>query len=190
MIEPNPTLLSIRRQCELLGLNRAGYYYQPARESALNLELMRLIDEQYTKTPFYGWPRMTAHLRRAGYPINHKRVRRLMQMMCLTAIYPQPRPPKGGMAHKVYPYLLRNLEIIRPNQVWSTDITYIRMQCGFMYLAAIIDWYSRITFSWNAYGVRLNTNMCICTTMRRCRPWKAAWVATSLSTTKNALIRV
>jgi putative transposase len=142
--------LSIRRQCELVGLNRSTYYYAPAGESDLNLHLMRLIDEQYTKTPFYGWPRMTAYLKRPPhrYQINHKRVQRLMQKMGLQAIYPKPRMSKAAKGHKVYPYLLRNLAITRPNQVWSADITYIRMLRGFMYLVAVIDWYSRYVVAW------------------------------------------
>jgi putative transposase len=142
--------LSIRQQCELVDLNRSTYYYTPAGESDLNLRLMRLIDEQYTKTPFYGWPRMTAYLRRLphGYEVNHKRVQRLMQKMGLQAIYPKPRTSIAAKGHKVYPYLLRGLAITRPNQVWSADITYIRMLRGFMYLVAIIDWYSRYVVAW------------------------------------------
>jgi len=148
MIEPEHTQLSIRRQCELVGLNRSTFYYIPAPESDLNLHLMRLIDKQYTRTPFYGWPRMTAHLRRQGYEINHKRVQRLMRKMGLQAIYPKPRTSIAAKGHKVYPYLLRNLAITRPNQVWSADITYIPMLRGFMYLVAVMDWYSRYVVSW------------------------------------------
>ena len=117
-------------------------------ESAFNLYLMRLIDEQYTRTPFYGWPRMTAYLRRQGYEVNHKRVQRLMRKMGLQAIYPKRRTSVAAKGHKVYPYLLRNLPITRPNQVWSADITYIRMLRGFMYLVAIMDWYSRYVVAW------------------------------------------
>ena len=140
--------MSIRRQCELLGLNRSTYYYAPAEESDLNLRLMRLIDQQYTKTPFYGWPRMTASLRRQGHVVNHKRVQRLMQKMGLQAIYPQRRTSMAAKGHKVYPYLLRNLAITHPNQVWSADITYIPMLHGFMYLVAVMDWYSRYVLAW------------------------------------------
>lgn len=114
----------------------------------LNLALMRRIDEIYTQLPFYGWPRMTAQLKREGYAINHKRVRRLMHKMGLQAIYPKPKTQKSGEQHQIYPYLLRDLTIDRVNQVWSTDITYIRMKQGFMYLTAIIDWYSRYVISW------------------------------------------
>jgi putative transposase len=150
LIEPAHSQLSIRQQCELVDLNRSTYYYTPAGESDLNLRLMRLIDEQYTRVPFYGWPRMTAYLKRPphGYKINHKRVQRLMRKMGLQAIYPKPRTSKAAKGHKVYPYLLRNLAITRPNQVWSADITYIRMLRGFMYLVAIIDWYSRYVVAW------------------------------------------
>jgi len=148
MIEMNQPELSIRRQCELIGLNRSTFYYTPASESAYNLLLMRLIDEQYTLTPFYGWPRMTAHLRRQGHAVNHKRVQRLMGLMGLQAIYPQPHTSRPAANHKVYPYLLRGLEITRPNQVWSADITYIRLLHGFMYLVAILDWYSRYVLAW------------------------------------------
>jgi putative transposase len=140
--------LSIRRQCELLGLNRATLYYEPAGESAENLHLMRLIDEQYLRTPFYGWPRMTAHLRRLGYVVNHKRIQRLMRKMGLQAIYPKPRTTRAAQERKVYPYLLRGVEISRPNFVWSADITYIPMRHGFMYLVAVIDWYSRYVLAW------------------------------------------
>ena len=125
-----------------MGLNRASYYYQPAGESALNLTLMREIDEIYTEMPYYGRRKITAQLRRQGYEVNPKRVRRLMAKMGLEAIYPRPKvkPANQAQAHQIYPYLLRNLVIERPNQVWSTDITYIPMQQGFMYLTAIIDW--------------------------------------------------
>jgi putative transposase len=148
LIEYEHAALSIRRQCELVGLNRSTFYYEPAQESALNLELMRVIDEQYLKTPFYGWPRMLTCLQRQGYAVNHKRVRRLMQKMGLQAIYPKPKTTVANSQHKVYPYLLRDLEITNVNQVWSADITYIPMARGFMYLVAVIDWYSRYVLAW------------------------------------------
>jgi len=148
MIELGHPEISVRRQCELIGLNRATYYYTPATESPYNLVLMRLIDEKYTQTPIYGEPRMTVYLRNLGYNVNHKRVQRLMRVMGLQAIYPKPRPKKAIVEHKIYPYLLRGLEIRHPNQVWSTDITYIPLQRGFMYLVAIIDWFSRYVISW------------------------------------------
>lgn len=148
MIEPKHPELSIRRQCALLDLNRATYYYQPATESELNLTLMALIDKEYTEHPFYGRRKMTTYLRKLGYQVNPKRVRRLMQKMGLEAIYPRPRTTIVNQAHHVYPYLLRGLEITRPNQVWSTDITYVPMAKGFMYLTAVIDWYSRYVLAW------------------------------------------
>lgn len=142
-------MLSLRRQCELLGLNRSSWYYEPAQESPENLHLMRLIDEQYTRTPFYGWPRMTAYLRQdKGWPVNHKRVQRLMQIMGLQAIYPKPRTTTTNAAHRRYPYLLRGVTIEQPDQVWSADITYIPMVQGFMYLVAVLDWFSRYVITW------------------------------------------
>jgi putative transposase len=148
MIEPGHPHISLRRQCELIEINRSSWYYQPAGESEYNLHLMRLIDEQYTRTPFYGWPRMTEFLRRKGHEVNGKRVRRLMRLMGLEAIYPKPKTTIAAPDHKIYPYLLRNVPINRCNQVWSTDITYIRMARGFMYLTAVIDWYSRYVLAW------------------------------------------
>jgi putative transposase len=149
LIEPGHPALSLRRQCELIGLNRSAWYYEPTQESPENLHLMRLIDEQYTRTPFYGWPRMTAHLREdKGYLVNHKRVQRLMRIMGIQAIYPKPRTTVSGAAHPSYPYLLRGLEIEQPNQVWSADITYIPLRQGFMYLVAILDWFSRYVVTW------------------------------------------
>lgn len=148
MIEPAHAGLSIRRQCELLGMNRAAYYYQPALETPLNLMLMRLIDEEYTEHPFYGHRKMTVYLRKQGYDVNPKRVRRLMQKMGLEAIYPKPRTTVVNQAHRIYPYLLRGVKITRPNQVWSTDITYVPLPNGFMYLTAVIDRYSRYVLSW------------------------------------------
>ena len=138
----------MRRQCELLGLNRASYYYRAATETALNLELMRCIDEQYLKTPFYGRLRMTVHLQRLGYTVNHKRVQRLMQVMGLQAIYPRRRTTVADAGLRKYPYLLRNLPVERPNQVWATDITYVPLAQGFMYLVVIMDWFSRYVLTW------------------------------------------
>jgi putative transposase len=140
--------LSVRRQCELLGLNRSGLYYEPAQESLENLRLMRLLDEQYLRTPFYGSRRMTAWLTRQGEEVNRKRVRKLMGIMGLEAIYPGPRTTARVPDHKVYPYLLRDLTIERCDQVWSTDVTYLPLDQGFMYLAAVIDWHSRFVLSW------------------------------------------
>jgi putative transposase len=138
----------VRRQCELLGLHRSTCYYEAVPESAANLALMRRIDEQYLRRPFYGSRRMTAWLQREGEEVNRKRVQRLMRLMGVEAIYPKRRTTVPGAGHKIYPYLLRNLTVTRPNQVWSTDITYVPLRCGFLYLAAILDWYSRYVLSW------------------------------------------
>ncbi len=148
MIDVRHPELSVRRQCELLGLNRSTLYYQPAGETAENLRLMRLIDEEYTAHPFYGSRKMTRWLVQQGAEVNRKRVQRLMRLMGLEAIYPKPRLSLAGRGHRIYPYLLRNVRIERPDQVWSTDITYIPLPAGFMYLAATIDWYSRYVLAW------------------------------------------
>jgi putative transposase len=148
MIDFHHPTLSLRHQCELLGLSRASLYRAPARETALNLELMRLIDEEYTRTPFYGYRKLTVRLQQQGYAVNSKRVLRLMRKMGLQAVYPRPRTSIPEAQHKKYPYLLRDLEVIRPNQVWSADITYVPMPVGFMYLVAIIDWFSRFVLAW------------------------------------------
>lgn len=148
MIERSNPQISIRRQCTLLGLNRASLYYPPIQETEENLLLMRLIDQQYTRTPFYGSRRMTHWLGRAGHEVNRKRVQRLMRKMGLEAVYPRPRLSMAGLEHKVYPYLLRGVEVHHPDQVWSTDITYVPMKHGFMYLVAVMDWHSRYVLSW------------------------------------------
>ena len=151
---------SIVRQCDLLGLSRSGWYYEPAPESPTNLALMALIDRQYIATPFYGVPRMTHWLREEGHEVNHKRVERLMRIMGLQAIYPKPRTTVNAPEHKIYPYLLRNLKVDHPNHVWATDITYIPMRHGFMYLAAIIDWYSRYVLAWELSNT-LTVDFCL-----------------------------
>ena len=140
--------LSICRQCELLGLNRSTYYLPPAVASEADLRLMRLIDQQYTQTPFYGSRRMTASLERAGEPVNRKRVRRLMALMGLEALFPKPRTTIAAPGARAYPYLLRGRELTRIDEVWSSDITYVPLRHGFMYLTAVIDWYSRYVLSW------------------------------------------
>lgn len=140
--------LSVVRQCELLDLNRSSVYYRPACKPALNIELMSLIDQQYTKTPFYGSRRMTAWLKRNGHPVNRKRVQRLMRAMGIEGLHPRPVANRSKDEHKIYPYLLNDVSIVRPNQVWATDITYIRMRSGFAYLVAILDWFSRYVISW------------------------------------------
>ncbi len=160
MIEPGHGELSVMRQCELLDLPRSSYYYQPATESVANLDYMRMIDEQYLHTPFYGSRRMTAWLQRQGHAVNRKRVRRLMQVMGLEGLAPGPRTSRPSPEHKVYPYLLRDVSIVRPNQVWCTDITYVPMPTGFMYLVAIMDWYSRCVLSWELSNT-LDTGFCL-----------------------------
>ncbi len=149
MIDTDHPTLSIRRQCELVGLNRATFYWEPDGEAPFNLQLMRLIDEEYTRAPFYGYRKMTARLNNHhGCQVNHKRVARLLQKMGLQAVYPRPRTSIPDKQHKKYPYLLRDLNINRPNQVWAADITYVPMPCGFMYLVAIMDWFSRYVVAW------------------------------------------
>jgi len=154
----------VRRQCELLGLHRSNLYYTPVRaageETALNLELMRRLDEQYTETPFYGVRRMRAWLGTQGYVINAKRVRRLLRTMGLEAIYPGPRTSLATAGHQIYPYLLRGVAITQRNQVWSTDITYIRIRRGFCYLVAIIDWFSRYVLAWEV-ATSLEVGFCL-----------------------------
>ena len=148
MVDVADPTLSVRRQGELLAISRSSIYYQAVPESALNLHRMRLIDEQYMHTPFYGWRKMVATLRRQGYAINGKRVRRLMRLMGIQAIYPRKNSSSPGKGHKRYPYLLRNLPITHVNQVWSADITYVPMLRGFMYLVAVMDWHSRYVLAW------------------------------------------
>ena len=160
MIEPDHPQLSIARQCELVGLPRSTYYYQPCGESPENLHLMRLLDEQYTETPYYGIRRMTAWLRSQGYEVNHKRVARLLRTMGLETIYPHPRTSQPHPEHRVYPYLLRGMSITRVNQVWSTDITYIRLHSGFIYLVAVMDWFSRYVLSW-AVSITMDVGFCL-----------------------------
>ena len=152
----------MQRQCELVGLSRSAYYYSPVGESEWNLTLMRMLDEKYTATPFFGVRRMTSWLRDdMGHQVNPKRVRRLLRLMRIEAIYAKPNLSRKHPQHRTYPYLLRGVYIVRPNQVWSTDITYIRVQGGFLYLVAILDWYSRYVLSWelsnsldNAFCIR------------------------------------
>jgi putative transposase len=150
----------VSRPCELVGLARSSYYYAPAGDSPEKLLLMRLIDEQYTRTPFYGIPRMTAWLRSCGYQVNHKRVARLMRLMGLEAVYPKPPLSQGAGGHRLYPYLLHGVVIAGPNHVWRTDSTYIRLLKGFVYLVAILDWYSRYVVSWELSNT-LDVSFCL-----------------------------
>lgn len=152
--------ISIRRQCELAGICRSSWYYDPVPESQDNLLYMRLIDEQYLKTPFYGAPRMAQMLLGKGYTVNIKRVARLMRLMNIQAIYPKRDLSKPAPGHKIYPYLLRGVSVEHPNQVWYTDITYVRMSKGFLYLCAVIDWYSRYVLSWSLSNT-LDAGFCV-----------------------------
>ena len=160
LVEPEHAEISLRRQCELLGVNRSSLYYEPAGESPENLMLMRLIDQEYTRRPFYGSRRLTEWLRDQGYLVNRKRVARLMELMGIEAVYPKPKLSQPGEGHKIYPYLLEGVEVTRVNQVWSTDITYIRMAAGFVYLVAVIHWFSRFVLSW-ALSATLELSFCL-----------------------------
>jgi putative transposase len=148
LIEPDHPHLTICRQCELLDLNRSTYYLPPATESEEDLRLMRLIDRQFLETPFYGSRKMAEHLNRSGEAVNRKRVQRLMTLMGLEAVHPKPRTSVAAPGAKAYPYLLRDRTLTRIDEVWSSDITYIPMRHGFMYLTAVIDWFSRYVLSW------------------------------------------
>lgn len=160
LVEPGHPQVSLRRQCTLLGLARWRLYYRPVSEREENLQLMRLLDEQYTATPFYGIRRMTAWLRSRGYAVNHKRVRRLLRTMGLEAIYPTPRLSQPAEGHTIYPYLLRGVTLNRINQVWSADITYIRLHAGFVYLVAVMDWFSRYVLAW-AVSITMDVPFCV-----------------------------
>jgi len=148
LIDGGQNGLTIKRQCELLELPRSTLYYQPCIDSPRNIELMRLMDEIYTQNPEYGSRRIRFELNTIGHPVGRDLVRTLMRRMGIEAVYPKPNLSKGHPEHKIYPYLLRGVKIDRVNQVWSTDITYIRMLNGFLYLTAVIDWYSRYVLSW------------------------------------------
>ena len=175
MIEPSHQKLGIGRQCELLNLPRSSYYRWLGGgqgESVENLALMTLIDEQYTRRPFYGSRKMRDHLRRQGHKVNRKRVQRLMRLMGLRSVAPTPNTSKPAKEHKVYPYLLRNTEVTRANQVWATDITYIRLRGGFVYLVAIMDWYSRKVLSWELSS-NMESSFCVSALERALRLYPA-----------------
>jgi putative transposase len=159
-IEWQQPTLSIRRQCEVVGVPRSTVYYEPVGVSAADLELMRELDEQYTRTPFYGSRRMTAWLRTQGYAVNRKRVTRLLELLGLEAIVARRRLSRPAPGHRIYPYLLRGVPIERVDQVWSTDITYIRLRRGFVYLVAVLDWYSRYVLAWEL-APTLDTEFCV-----------------------------
>jgi len=153
--------LSISRQCELIDLPRSGYYRPGLQdESPENLELMRLIDEEYMRHPFYGARKILKWLIKQGHDVNRKRVQRLMRLMGIASIAPKPNTSKGCPAHKTYPYLLRGLDINHPDQVWCSDITYIRMRGGFVYLTAVMDWHSRFVLSWEV-SVTMDDDFCV-----------------------------
>lgn len=154
-VEPELGTISVRRQCELLGLNRSSWYYTATGESTENLELMRRIDRQYLATPFYGSRKMAAVL-----GVNRKRVQRLMRQMGLEAIYPKPRLSRPAAGHRIYPYLLRGVTITRPGQVWSSDITYVPMPAGWMYLTVVMDWFSRYVIDWEL-STTLDSDFCV-----------------------------
>ena len=161
-IEPEHPRLSIKRQCELIGLPRASYYRGDlvSEETPENLELMRRIDEEYTRHPFYGTRKMRDWLQRQGYAVNRKRVQRLMRRMGLESLAPKPNTSRPAPEHKVYPYRLRGLAIERTNQVWCADITYIRLATGFVYLTAVMDWYSRYVLAWEV-SVTMESSFCV-----------------------------
>ncbi len=160
MLEPNHARLSLAHQCALLALPRSTAYYRSRRDDTLDLELMGLLDQQYLETPFYGVRRFADWLCDQGYPVGFKRVRRLMRTLGIEAIYPKPRLSRPAPDHRIYPYLLRELAIERPNQVWCADITYIRMWRGFAYLVAVMDWFSRYVLSWRLSNT-LDTAFCV-----------------------------
>ena len=160
MIEPEHPRLSVVRQCELVSISRSGFYYRPAGETPLNLTLMQLIDAQFLETPWYGSRQMARHLRREGYTVGRKRVRRLMARMGLEPIYQRPRTTIPHPGHRIYPYLLREMVVDRPNQVWCADITYIPMRRGFLYLVAVMDWSTRKVLSWRVSNT-MDVEFCI-----------------------------
>jgi putative transposase len=160
MIDGNHPRLSIVRQCELAGIARSSYYYEPKGENELNLELMRVIDEQFMETPWYGSRQMARHLRRKGHKLGRKRIRRLMRKMSLAAIYQAPRTSQPHPEHRIYPYLLQGMTIDRPNQVWCADITYIPMRRGFLYLVAIMDWATRAVLAWRLSNT-MDSEFCV-----------------------------
>jgi putative transposase len=160
MIEPEHQRLSVARQCELVSISRSGFYYQPVGEAPLNLELMRLIDAQFLETPWYGSRQMVRHLRREGYVVGRKRIRRLMAKMGLMPIYQRPRTTVPHPEHRVFPYLLRDVAVDRPNQVWCADLTYIPMRRGFLYCVAVMDWATRKVLAWRVSNT-MDVEFCI-----------------------------
>ena len=164
-MEVNHAEISVKRQCQLLGLSRSSFYYEPSVISEADIKLMNLIDEEYTRHPFYGTRRMKVWLRGQGYCVSRKRVQRLYRIMGIAAVYPKKQLSKKDKFHAVFPYLLRDVAITEADQVWSTDITYIRLEKGFVYLMAIIDWYSRYVLDWSL-SITLEADFCIETLAR------------------------
>ena len=160
MVDPKHGQLSITRQCRLVSIARSSFYYEGRGESPLNLRLLRLIDEQFLETPFYGSRQMTRWLRRQGYTVSRKRVRRLLGLLGLQAVFQRPRTSQPHPDHRIYPYLLRDLEITRPNHVWCSDVTYIPLERGFLYLVALMDWSSRKVLSWRLSNT-LDASFCV-----------------------------
>ena len=160
LIECDHPTLSVRRQCELLGLPRSTAYYAPIAESADNLELMRQLDAVYLENPSYGSRMLTAVLNGSGWEVNRKRIQRLMRLMNIAGVTPKRRTSKPAPGHRIFPYLLRNVAVLRPDQVWSTDITYIPLRGGFVYLTAVMDWFSRYVLSWRLSN-RLEGSFCL-----------------------------
>ena len=160
LIERDHKDLSIMRQCTLLSISRSGFYYQPLPETPFNLSLMEIIDKQFLEAPWYGSRQMTRHLRRMGHEVGRKRVKRLMALMGLAAVYQRPRTTIPNPDHKIYKYLLRDLVIDRPNHVWCADITYIPMRRGFLYLVAIMDWATRKVLAWRVSNT-MDASFCV-----------------------------
>ena len=161
LIDKNDPNISLKRQCEILGVTRSRFYYKARPEDPRNIELMKLVDEIYTKSPFYGSRKIARKITRSsGVATNRKRIARLMEIMGIAAVYPKPRTSISNKQHKKYPYLMKGIEITGPNQAWCTDITYIRLEQGFVYLVAIMDWYSRRVLSWRLSNT-MDTSFCI-----------------------------
>ena len=160
MVDPDHTRLSLVRQCRLVSIARSSFYYEGTGESPLNLRLMRSIDAQFLETPFYGSRQMQRWLRRQGDTVSRKRVRRLLRLLGLHAVFQRPRMSQSHPGHRIYPYLLRDVAITRPNHVWCTDVTYIPLQRGFLYLVAVMDWASRKVLAWRLSNT-LEASFCV-----------------------------
>jgi putative transposase len=172
MITRDHEKLSVRQQCQLLKLHRWSVYYRPRPEPAEDVELMRLLDEEYTRHPFRGSRQLTLWLKEQGHDVNRKRIQRLMRLMGIEGLAPRPSTSRPHPEHKVYPYLLRGVEVTRANQVWAADITYIPMARGFCYLVAIIDWYTRTVLAWRLSNT-LDASFCVDALDEACRRWGA-----------------